>query len=57
MFGWNVDAQRMNHFMHVNDIFLLALSAIGQQLMLDVCFKFSIRNVIKFNLVLLYLLF
>ena len=57
MSGWHVDAQCVNHFMHVNDIFLLAPNAIGLQLMLDACFEFSIRNVIKFNLVLLYLLF
>ena len=35
--------------MYADDICLLALSAIGLQRMLDVCFDFSIRNYINFN--------
>ena len=51
MSGWHVDAQSMNNFMHVSDIFLLAPRAICLQRMLDVCFDFSIRNNIKFNII------
>ena len=36
-------------YVHVNDICLLAPSAIGLQRMLDVCIDFNIRNDIKFN--------
>ena len=39
----------MNHVMYADDICLLALSAIGLQRLLDVCFDFSIRNDIMFN--------
>ena len=47
--GSYIDDQCMNHVMYVDDICLLAPSAIGLQRMLDVCLDFSIRNDIKFN--------
>ena len=40
----------MNHVMYADDICLLAPSAIGLQRMLDVCFNFSIKHGIMFNL-------
>ena len=49
--GCYIDDQCINHVMHADDIGLLAPSAIGLQRMLDVCFDFSIRNDIKFNLI------
>ena len=41
----------MNYVMYADDICLMAPSAIGLQKMLDVCFDFSLRNDIMFNLV------
>ena len=43
------DIYENNRVMHSDDICLLALSAIGLQRILDVCFNFSIRNDIMFN--------
>ena len=47
--GCYIDDQCVNHVKYVEDICLLASSAIGLQRMLDVCFDFSTRNDIKFN--------
>ena len=41
----------INHVMDADHICLLAPSAIGLQRMFDVCFDFSIKNHIKFNLI------
>ena len=53
--GCYIDDQCMNHVMYVDDICLLAPSAIGLQRMLDVCFDFSIRNDIKSSPIILFL--
>ena len=50
-YGCYIDDQCINHVMYAGDICLLAPSAIGLQRMLDVCFDFSKRNDIKFNLI------
>ena len=47
--GCYINEQCMNHVMYADDICLLALSAIGLQRLLDVCFDFSTRNDIMFN--------
>ena len=39
--GCYINEQCMNHVIHVDDICLLAPSAIGLQQMLDVCFNYS----------------
>ena len=45
------DDHCINHAMDADHICLLAPNAIGLQRMLDVCFDFSIRTDIKFNLI------
>ena len=47
--GCYINEQCINHVMYADEICLLALSAIGLQRLLDVCFDFNIRNDITFN--------
>ena len=44
------DDQCMNHVMHADDICLMVPSAIGLQKLLDVCFDFSLRNEIMYDI-------
>ena len=44
--GCYINEQSMNHVIHADDICLLAPSAIGLQQMLDVCFNFSLNDII-----------
>ena len=47
--GCYINEQCINHVMYADNICFLAPSAIGLQVMFDMCFDFSIRNDIKFN--------
>ena len=47
--GCFIEHQCINHALYANDICLLALSALGLQKLLDVCYNFNQCNDIVFN--------
>ena len=47
--GCFIEHQCINHVMYADDIYLLALSALGLQKLLDVCYNFGQCNNIVFN--------
>ena len=47
--GYYINEQCMNHIMYVDDIYVMAPTAIALQKLLDVCFEYSIANDLLFN--------